>query len=397
MTKKAEKENKVHAAADLDDFQRLDPAGDIFKQIFKYSVVPTIIHDLEMNILDVNDSAIEQFGYQKPEFLEKSVFELHTEEEIEHSEEVLGKMEEEDKLRAETQFERKNGSVFDALVTPCKFILNGKPVIHVFIQDITERKKREAQLHDLNSALKDEVKKVQEHSRELEKTNSELSQFAYVASHDLQEPLRTVTNFAQLLYKKYSQEIDETADTYLNLILDATSRMRELIEGLLDYSRIGHDKKASEVNLNKTLERVKQDIDAVIKESGASLSIDRLPVIKGHETELRVLFQNLISNAIKFRREGCVPEIKLSVEEDDESWIFYVRDNGIGIKPEYHEKIFTIFSRLNDRSQFSGTGIGLAHCKKIVELHGGSIRVGSVPDQGSTFIVSLPKLQPETD
>ncbi|MGE5401166.1 MAG: sensor histidine kinase [Ignavibacteriales bacterium] len=228
--------------------------------------------------------------------------------------------------------------------------------------------------------------------KELERSNKELEQFAYVASHDLQEPVRTVKSFTQLLERRYKDKLDANASEYISFITDGAGRMQQLINDLLEYSRVStRGKSFQSVKCEAILDTVKKNLSLTIQETGAVITNDPLPEITADQTQLIQLFQNLISNAIKFTT-GKTPEIKIGAADKGKEWIFSVSDNGIGIDPQYAEKIFVIFQRLHSREKFSGTGIGLAVCKKIVELHGGRIWVESRSGQGSTFYFTIPKL-----
>jgi len=220
-------------------------------------------------------------------------------------------------------------------------------------------------------------------------SNKELSQFAYIASHDLQEPLRTITNYADLFQTQYKGKFDETADKYLDVITAATKRMQLLIKDLLDYSGIGYDKQLDTIDCNKMLAEVLGDMETCIRETRAKINVDRLPAVRGY-TELRLVFQNLISNAIKFRKQASDPVVHISAVSKNNEWLFSVHDNGIGIEPEYFERIFTIFQKLHSRKEYPGSGIGLAHCKKIIGMHGGKIWVESEPTRGGTFYFTIP-------
>jgi ligand-binding sensor domain-containing protein/signal transduction histidine kinase len=224
----------------------------------------------------------------------------------------------------------------------------------------------------------------------LERKNKELEQFAYVASHDLQEPLRTTSSFVQLLREKYYGKLDEKADKYLNYILDSSDRMKLLIKSLLDYSRIGNKRELEQVDCNKTLQEVLADLGVAISDARANIQHESLPVVNGYPTELKQLFQNLIINAVKFRKKDVRPLIKISAEKIKDNWEFAFEDNGIGIDEKYSEKIFNIFQRLHTRAEYEGSGIGLANCKKIVELHNGKIWVESTVGEGSIFNFTLP-------
>lgn len=244
-------------------------------------------------------------------------------------------------------------------------------------QDITKRKEAEELLKSA-------------YVQKLEYKNKELEQFAYVASHDLQEPLRTIMSFTDLFVEKHEQSFDETDKTFMRFIREATSRMSQLIKSLLDYSRLDKNSELELVDCNQLVEEVRQDLAKKIEDSGAKIIVDDLPSVMGYRTPLRLLFQNLTVNAIKFSKEGSIPEIRFSVKKQDDLWQFSVRDNGIGIANNHQEKIFVIFQRLHARNEFEGTGIGLAHCRKIVDLHGGEIWVDSRLGEGSTFSFTLP-------
>ncbi len=230
----------------------------------------------------------------------------------------------------------------------------------------------------------------QQYVAELEAKNKELEQFTYITSHDLQEPLRTVTSFTELLQSTYEDQLDDKGRMFTGVIRNAALRMSDLVKGLLDYSRIGTQKNITEVNCNMLVSNICSDMQTLIAETSTQLHVGKLPVVTGYRTELAQLFQNLISNAIKYRKEDINPEVYIEARQDGDNWLFSVRDNGIGIEPRYFEKIFMIFKRLHTRDQYPGSGIGLANCKKIVDLHGGTIWLESELDKGSTFFFTIP-------
>ena len=243
-------------------------------------------------------------------------------------------------------------------------------------QDVTSRKK--AELLSLQNTEK------------IKEQNKELEQFAYIASHDLQEPLRTVTSFAGLLEEEYTDKLDENARQYLEFITQASKRMSELVKGLLDYSRIGKGKEKVIVDCNQIVKEIQQDLSVIISETNAKIKVENLPTISAYSTELRLLFQNLISNAIKFRKNNQKPLIKISAKKTEQYYHFLIEDNGIGIANKHIEKIFIIFQRLHNKHEYNGSGIGLAHCRKIVALHGGEIWVESELKKGSSFHFTIP-------
>lgn len=233
---------------------------------------------------------------------------------------------------------------------------------------------------------------------ELARSNADLEQFAYVASHDLQEPLRMVASYTQLLGERYRGKLDETADKYIGYASEGAVRMQHLIQDLLAFSRVGRAGGSREsVDCNAMMEDVLRSLTAAVQESGAKVVYERLPAVWADRTMIAQVFQNLIGNGIKFRGTEP-PVIQVRAEASGESWLFSVSDNGIGIAPEYAENIFVVFQRLHARTEYPGNGIGLAICKKIVERYGGKIWVEGVVGQGSTFKFTLPGVHaPETE
>ena len=290
-------------------------------------------------------------------------------------------------FKNEYRFKKNNGKYAYVIDSACIIRGNrGEPIKLVgAIQDITNRKKYEKSLKRLNNELTVKAKL-------LETSNTELEQFAYVASHDLQEPLRMITSFLTLLEKRYSERLDEKGRQFISFAVDGATRMRQIILELLDYSRVG--------NLLENLQEI--DIDALIKEvsilhkkqiqdSSAIITTDNLPIINAIKSPVRQIFLNLISNSIKYCDAQTTPRIHISCTEEKHFWKFSVKDNGIGIDSLYFEKIFIIFQRLHNRDQYSGTGMGLAITKKIVESMGGSIWLTSEEGKGSTFYFTLKK------
>ena len=252
------------------------------------------------------------------------------------------------------------------------------------VTDITKRK------HDDELLQRSQVS-LAINNHELEQKNKELEQFAYVASHDMQEPLRTTSSFVALLQQQYYGKLDKKADKYLTYILQASDRMQALIKDLLEFSRIGRKKEIEQVDCNIMLNEVLDDLDVAIAEARAEITTGPLPVISGYPVEIKQLFQNLVMNAIKFSKKDISPQIKISAGSTRGYWEFAFADNGIGISKQYNERIFVIFQRLHTRNEYPGSGIGLSHCKKIVELHKGKIWLESEPGQGATFYFTIPK------
>jgi PAS domain S-box-containing protein len=266
------------------------------------------------------------------------------------------------------------------------------------LQDITEElqtsneglQSTTIELQKANEKLTSYKDSLEEAIEKLEISNRELEQFAYVASHDLQEPLRMVSSFAQLLEKRYKGELDDDADDFIGFIVEGAQRMKDLIDDLLTFSRLSTaSREFRPTNMNKVLEDVLLSIKPSVEAENATITHDDLPTVQCDPSQIRQLFQNLISNAIKFHEKA--PEIHIFAEESDGKWRFGVSDNGIGIHPDHQDKIFDIFKRLHTREEYEGTGIGLSICKRIVEIHGGDIWVKSKPGEGSTFYFTLPK------
>ena len=275
----------------------------------------------------------------------------------------------------ELEIIHKDGHTIPVEVNNARIEYQGGPADVVFVRDITDRKKAEA-----------ELKKTME---ELERSNKELEQFAYVASHDLQEPLRMVSSYVQLLSRRYKGKLDSDADEFIYYAVDGAKRMQETIKSLLTYSRVGTSGKPFEkVDCSLILDRALENLTIAIEESISEITFDKMPIVMADRMHLIQLFQNLIGNAIKYCGED-LPRIHISCDRKGDEWVFSVKDNGIGIDHGQKDQIFQIFNRLH-KKECSGTGIGLSVCKKIVERHGGRIWVESEPEKGSTFYFTLP-------
>ena len=249
-------------------------------------------------------------------------------------------------------------------------------------RDVTERKRAQAVLQGAYD--------------ELARSNAELQQFAYVASHDLQEPLRMIGSYTQLLERRYRDKLDQDAREFMQFIVDGATRMKQLIEDLLAYSRVGtRGKELQPAQAQVALDKALINLRAAIEASGAQITHAVLPEVNADDTQLTQLLQNLIGNAIKFRRPEEAPRIHVGAEAAASEWRFSVADNGIGIEPQYFERIFLVFQRLHTRDEYPGTGIGLAICKKVIERHGGRIWIESAPGRGSKFCFTLPKFHKE--
>ncbi|SMG15890.1 His Kinase A (phospho-acceptor) domain-containing protein [Marivirga sericea] len=242
----------------------------------------------------------------------------------------------------------------------------------------------------LNAIVNQDNQKILDAQNVLMEKNEELNQFAHTIAHDLKEPLRSMQAFAHLTISKYRTALPEKGQEFLTYIQTSSERMAALLDSLLDYAQIGKGKEKSVFSVRKLVEELEKDLSQLIRENDATIKYNGLPQIMGYEIEFKLLLQNLLANAIKFKKNNEDIEVKIKANEKDDSWEFLVTDNGIGIEERHQEKIFTIFHRLH-RDKFPGTGLGLANCKKIVEIHGGKIWVESLANQGSTFYFTISK------
>ena len=272
----------------------------------------------------------------------------------------------------------KSGRIIDIQALMTTVLKDDKPVgKRGVMMDVSERQRL--------------MKAQTRYATMLRRSNEELQQFAYVASHDLQEPLRMVTSYLQILESRYSNSLDNDAHEFIGFAVDGAARMKALINDLLAYSRVdGAEKEFEEFDVQLSLDKALANTAMDIGDKHAIITADAMPSIKADRTQITQIFQNLISNAVKFQRQGILPQVHIGVERKKDEWQFSVRDNGIGIAPQYMDRIFVIFQRLNKKDEYPGTGIGLAICKKVVERHGGRMWVESIVGEGTTFYFTLP-------
>ncbi|SNB44752.1 PAS domain S-box protein [Geobacter sp. DSM 9736] len=361
----------------------LRESEELFRDVFAHAPVGMAICDPGGRFLYVNGAYCGIVGYDREEILGGGLgFQQLT-----HPEDVGTNVELFQRLVAgelpyfflEKRNIRKDGSsVWVRISVTVRRDAEERPFQAIaLVEDIHDRKMAE---HELNRTLE-----------ELARSNRELEQFAYVASHDLQEPLRMISGYLVLLERKYRGRLDEKADSYIHFAVDGAQRMQKLIEALLSWSRITtRGAELEPVNMGGALADAVANLAAVIGETGAEMKADPLPTVTGDATLLIQLFQNLIGNALKYTKPGVPPRVHVSAHRDGNEWVFFVRDNGIGIQHQHFDRIFQIFQRLHTREEYPGTGIGLAACKKIVERHHGRIWVESTPGDGSTFFFTLP-------
>jgi PAS domain S-box-containing protein len=352
-----------------------------FKDLFDNAPVGFHEVDAEGRVVRMNNAELRMLGYTAEELLGQFVWKISADEELSRNA-ALAKLAGAHMPPSEgfeQMFRRKDGStipvwISDRILKRQDGVITG---IRAAIQDITERRVAEAQLQRVLA--------------DLERSNKDLEQFAYVASHDLQEPLRMVSSYTQLLAKRFEGQLDEKTQKYVHYAVDGAVRMQTLINDLLAYSRVGTRGHPLEpADSHAVLGEAVKNLAATIAETRAVITNGNLPVVRADASQLVLVFQNLLSNAIKFRR-GDMPCIHVSAQERGGEWVFAVKDNGIGIEPRHAERVFVIFQRLHTREEYPGTGIGLAVCKRIVERHGGKIRLESEPGNGTTFFFTVPK------
>jgi PAS domain S-box-containing protein len=365
--------------AQRDAEERLRESEARFRQTFELAA-SGICHVRDGRFIRVNKSLCEILGYAEKQLLGKTVKEVSHPEDRDVTDGARARIRagEIEQARFEKRYVRgDDGSVVwvDIAIALVRDVF-GTPLYEIAVfDDITERKRAEAALQAAHEELK--------------RSNAELEQFAYVASHDLQEPLRMVASYTQLLGRRYDAKLDADGREFMSYIVDGATRMKQLIEDLLAYSRVGtKGQDFRPVAVEGALRKALFNLRLAIEEAGAVVTYDALPTVSADEAQVVQLLQNLIGNALKFR-SASVPRIHVGITASADEFTFEVRDNGIGIEPQYYERIFMVFQRLHNKGEYPGTGIGLAICKKVVERHGGRIWVTSRPGEGSSFHFTL--------
>lgn len=360
--------------------EALRESEELFREVFAHAPIGMAVSDDEGAFIYVNDAYCKIIGYERSEILDQR-FNFR---QITHPDDLAANLELYQRLVdgvipyffLEKRNIRKDGSpIWVRLSATMRRSPDGKPFqVIALVEDINDRKRA---------------------MEELARSNRELEQFAYVASHDLKEPLRMISAYLKLLDQKYKGKLDEKADQYIHFAIDGAVRMQKLIEGLLAWARIStREVQFGEVATASSFEHAVANLETVIKDTGAVIAAEPLPPVSGDESLLTQLFQNLIGNAIKYRKPNVRPNVHISAKRQGDQFIFSITDNGIGIEPSQHNRIFEIFQRLHTREEYEGTGIGLASCKAIVERHHGKIWVQSKAGEGSTFYFTLPAILP---
>jgi len=348
------------------------------RSLIEASLDPLVTIGPDGKINDVNYSTELITGYARDELIGTDFSDYFTEPE--KAREVYQQVFQDEKVfNYALEIKHREGYVTPVLYNASVYRDESEEVIGVFAaaRDITERKQAEEKLKEI--------------IEELERSNYELQQFAYITSHDLQEPLRTIASYTQLIERRYRNKLDDDADEFIDFIVEAAVRMKDMIQGLLYYSRVGtKGGELKSTNTEELLGIVLYNLNAAIKENNVTVTHDKLPVVVADESQLIQLFQNLISNAIKFKKDDECPIIHISAYEGENEYIFSVADNGIGIEPQYFNRIFEVFKRLHTSVEYEGTGIGLSISKRIIERHGGRMWVESESGNGSTFYFTIP-------
>jgi len=357
-----------------------------YRRLFEAARDGILILDAQTGmVVEVNPFLIEMLGYSREVFLGRKIWELGFFKDLVANLANFEEMQLKEYLRYENlPLEASDGRRIEVEFVSNVYLVNHQKVIQCNIRDITERKRAE--------------EKIKATMADLERSNKELEHFAYVASHDLQEPLRMVASYTQLLAQQYASQLDDKAGKYIHYAVDGAVRMQALINDLLTYSRVGRRGKPFELaDAHAILGEAIRNLAVTIEENHAVVTNADLPTVWADASQLVLVFQNLLANAIKFRRPE-LPHVHVSAREDGGKWLFAVQDNGIGIEARYAERVFIIFQRLHTKEEYPGTGIGLAVCQRIVERHGGRIWFESVPGKGTTFFftIPIPKAQPAT-
>jgi PAS domain S-box-containing protein len=359
----------------------MEIAQDNLKTGVESAPYALVLANAEGEITQANFQAEKLYGYRNGELLGKNIQciipkQLQGQYGAETGWKVIS-LGMEDNIYAE----RSNGTTFPIEITLTPIITPNGTSVLVSVIDITTRKANE---NIINNQL-----------IELQLKNQELEHFNYIASHDLQEPLRTVSNYIMLLEEDYPEQVNDEIKTHLGTMSAAVERMSLLVRSLLDFGRLGKNKKLALTNCGELVTNVVADLNGLIKKNHATITIaDPMPVLYSYQTEMRQLFQNLINNAVKFAKKDINPQITIGCKKTKGFYEFYVADNGIGIDPKYFNHIFHIFQRLNKNEDYEGYGIGLANCRKITEMHGGQIWVESEPGKGSVFKFTILNFKP---
>lgn len=371
--------------------QALEQSERRYRELFMANPHPMWVFDVQSRaFLAINDAALAHYGYSREEFLAMTIADIRPEEDVPRLEELVEAARGNHfRHSGRWRHRKKDGSLIEVEIASHALHFEGRPAKLILANDVTARLQAEREVEQLNVELE---RRVAQRTTALEAANSELESFSYSVSHDLRAPLRAVSGFAQILSKRHRERLDGQGAHYLDNILTASRRMEALIADLLQYSRTGRgDLALRPVPLAPVIAHLQAIFASRVAAEGARLEfVEPMPAPLGDGRLIERVLANLIDNALTYRREGMAAEVTVSAAREGQSVALRVCDNGIGIAPEYREKIFEVFQRLHTDEAYPGTGIGLAIVRKAVRLMGGSVEVGSEPSPGSTFIVTLP-------
>jgi len=374
------------------DHLALKESEERFRLVFENSHVGQSMTGIDGS-LSVNKAFCNILGYTENELKDKNWQELTHPDDIRESQDVINSLlkGEMDFARYEKRYLKKNGEiVWTDVSTTIQRDTKGNPLYFITMMiDISDRKRADEQVRSFSKELEQKVKELDKAISDLKRSNQELEQFACVASHDLQEPLRMVSSYTQLLERRYKDQLDQDAKDFIFFAVDGANRMQRLINDLLEYSRVtSKGKPFLKIDLSAVLGQAVANLHSKIQETGSMIVNDDLPFAFGDEGQLVRVFQNLLDNAMKFRGADP-PRINVTAQTIDDKVQISITDNGIGIDKIYSERVFTIFQRLHGKVEYPGTGIGLAICKRTIERHGGTIWFESEPGKGTTFCFTL--------
>ncbi|OEC84599.1 hypothetical protein A9507_01845 [Methanobacterium sp. A39] len=355
-----------------------------YRSLYENAPVGIFHSTLDGKYIDVNPELAKLLGYDSPEDLVSTANKASIADIIYVNKDLRpgflkSALKDNAWFKTENLYRRKDGKIIIGDLSFRDFGKdeNGNPTLEGFMTDITKRKKAEEKLKETIS--------------ELERSNKELESFAYITSHDLQEPLRTIASYAQLIERRYKGKLDSNADEFIEFMVDGSRRMKQMIQGLLDYSRVGtRGHEFTEFESEDALNYALSNLGSAVSEVDAEITNDELPVIFADKGQIVRVFQNLIGNALKFRNERVQLKIYISTHKEENEYVFSVSDNGIGLEEQYSDQIFEVFKRLHAIGEYQGTGIGLAIVKRIIDRHGGRVWVDSEPGEGSTFYFTIP-------
>ncbi|TQO36752.1 PAS domain S-box-containing protein [Arenibacter algicola] len=374
----------------FEEYFQVKNSNNIYKQVFKYSIFPKIVHNMDMRIIEANDSAVKEFGYSKNELLKKKIIDLYYKVDQEPSNQVRENKEGKKKLTVEKIFRRKDGSVFVADITPCMYIVEDRPILHVHIQNITDRKQAEEKMQELNSALELEITKAELNAKQIEIKNRELEELAYVAAHDLKAPVTNLNVLIEMI-DTHSIQGDKDIELFNKLKNNIEQVYKKVfsLNDVINFKTTLKDKKEL-LEFKRVFKEVEQSILYQLNSTNSTLDVDfsECPEIEYPPLHLNRILHNLLTNSMKYKSPDRLLKIEVKTRKINGSVCLNVKDNGLGFDAEKQGgKVFGLFKRLH--THVEGVGVGLYIVKSIVETHGGKIEVISRPNEGALFTIHL--------